>query len=418
MTPHDLTSRPASTPRRPLHVVVYGAATQLPADFGLGIQRRPGRQLRLARDRWMARLGSARYLRYESYVSDRSINMGDLAIADAVHGLVTQVLGDEVRVSRVNWEQALPEDPVDLLLVSGSGYLALDAQGQLPLRIVNDAQAWQARQIPYAFVGVGINQLLSGAGEALTIKGPSQELLRRLLDGSCGVSVRDRATCEALSTLTRHPVALIGDPALHLPPMLAEPTSPRRSGPQRLQVGINLPLHGPDAARRIRDEFPVYVQFLRDLQRRLDCDYHFISHFECSTVLPSLFAMQGLKMALAYGPPAELAHTYRQLDLHLGGKLHSCILASGFGVPNVGLAYDRKHFGFFELMGGAERCVAAQPLPSPRLLTLLPQVRDQRLQVRHQLLQRQQALRALTVSFLSDVLLGAASPALARRIVP
>lgn len=401
-----------------MHVVIYGAATQLPPDFGLGIQRRPGRQLRLARDRCVARLGSARYLRYESYVSDRSINMGDLAIADAVHGLVTQMLGDGVRVSRVNWEQALPEDPVDLLLVSGSGYFALDAQGRLPQRIVNDAQAWQARQIPYAFVGVGINQLLSGAGEALTITGPSQELLRRLLDGSRGVSVRDRATCEALSTLTRQTVALIGDPALHLPPMLAHTASPRPSGPQRLQVGINLPLHGPDAARRLREEFPAYVQFLRELQRRLDCDYHFVSHFECSTVLPSLFAMQGLKMALAYGPPAELAHTYRRLDLHLGGKLHSCILASGFGVPNVDLAYDRKHFGFFELMGGGERCVAAQPLPAPQLLALLPQVRDQRLHIRDQLLQRQQALRALTVAFLSEALQGAATPGMAGSRAP
>jgi polysaccharide pyruvyl transferase WcaK-like protein len=386
------------------HVVIYGAATALPPGFDLGTRRTPGRQLRLLRDLYMAKMGSARFLRYESYVSDRSVNMGDLAIADAVHGFVNELLGSQIRVTRVDWGQPLPDGHIDWLLVSGSGYLSLDERGQLPDRVIKDTETWQIRKIPYVFVGVGINQLLSSAGKELTIALESKQVLQRVLDRSCGVSVRDSATQQALVPLTHHPVALIGDPALHWAQMFTGQIEPLPRPSQKPQLGINFPMHGRDSARRLREQFPTYVSFLRQLQRRLDCDFQFISHFECSTVLPQLFSMQGLPMKVAYGPPPVLAQTYQLLDMHLGGKLHSCILASSFGVPNVGLAYDRKHFGFFELMGGAEHCLAAEPLPTEELMELLPAVLEDRQSIRERLLTRQESLKKLTMRFLAEAL--------------
>lgn len=394
------------------HIVIYGAATKLPEDFHLGIEDRAGRRFRLLRDRATAYLGYARHLRYESYVSNRSVNMGDLSIAEAVHGLVKDVLGGLVRFSRVDWQGQLPADHIDLLLVSGGGYLFLDGQGQLPARISADLKTWQQRQIPYALVGVGINQLLSRSGREITIADQSKELVSRLLDGSCGISVRDRTTFEALAGLTKRPVALIGDPALHLAPKLPGSDDKSEALTLKPQVGINVPLHGPDSARRLRAEFPAYVNFLRRLQRQLDCDYHFVSHFETETVLPKMFAMQGIQMSLTYGPPDKLASTYRKLDLHVGGMLHSCILASSFGVPNVGLAYDRKHFGFFELMEASDRCVPAEPLPIDQLLSLASHALQNRQEIRTSLLSRQRLLHGLTMDFLSQMLRISASPKL------
>jgi hypothetical protein len=227
----------------------------------------------------MARLGSARFLQYESYVSDRSINMGDLAIAETVHALLLQALGYPVRVSRINWDEPLPADRIDLLLVAGGGCFFLNSQGRLPDHVASDFQTWQARQIPFAFVGVGINPLLKG-------------------EGSHAISVRDRTTCDALAALTTRPAARIGGPALRLAAMSANPEPLPRAARARLQVGVNDPLHGPDAPRRIRDAFPAHVDLLRRLQHRLGCDNHFMSHFECSTVPTTLFAKQRIRKSL------------------------------------------------------------------------------------------------------------------------
>jgi polysaccharide pyruvyl transferase WcaK-like protein len=44
-----------------------------------------------------------------------------------------------------------------------------------------------------------------------------------------------------------------------------------------------------------------------------------------------------------------------QLSVVLGGRMHPTILAASAGTPVVGLAYNQKFDGFFELIGAADR---------------------------------------------------------------
>ena len=39
------------------------------------------------------------------------------------------------------------------------------------------------------------------------------------------------------------------------------------------------------------------------------------------------------------------------MDAHVGVRLHSCILATGAGVPSLGVQYMTKHREYFEMLG-------------------------------------------------------------------
>ncbi len=160
------------------------------------------------------------------------------------------------------------------------------------------------------------------------------------------------------------------------------------------------------------------IQHRPGCQLQMDCDYQFISHFECSNVLPALFGMQELMMTLPYGMPSELARNYRQLDVHVSGKQHSCIMGYCLGVSNISLACGRTHFRPFVVMTGSDCCVAAQPLPASLPLELAPRVLDQLLQIRHSLRQLLQALKELRLASPSQALRGAGLLALDHEVSP
>jgi colanic acid/amylovoran biosynthesis protein len=48
---------------------------------------------------------------------------------------------------------------------------------------------------------------------------------------------------------------------------------------------------------------------------------------------------------------SDLCHLYREMDIFLGSRMHSCIFAISQGVPTIGLAYQPKTIGTFELVG-------------------------------------------------------------------
>ncbi|MGR5973785.1 polysaccharide pyruvyl transferase family protein [Bacillus cereus] len=51
----------------------------------------------------------------------------------------------------------------------------------------------------------------------------------------------------------------------------------------------------------------------------------------------------------------QLKYLYGNFDLFIGSRMHSCIFAIGAGVPTIGLAYQPKTVGTFELIGLKQR---------------------------------------------------------------
>ena len=90
--------------------------------------------------------------------------------------------------------------------------------------------------------------------------------------------------------------------------------------------------------------------------------------------------------------------------MHIGGMLHSCILASSRGTPAIGLAYDIKHSGFFDLLKLPEHCIPAQPFDPDHIVNLSMQILKNENQLRLKILKRRMELKDKADEFLQSAL--------------
>lgn len=250
-------------------------------------------------------------------------------------------------------------------------------------------------------IGVGINQLL-GSGKASEPRlAPSQAgTIRALLERVDLIGVRDWGTQRALQPYTDKRVHMVADPALFLAP----PRPARRPLGSPLRVGINLPFHGPTSNGHIRRNLPQYVELLQRLRDEHACTFVYIVHFATERVIAQLLREAGLPVITVSGSPAQLLSAYGELDIHLGGMLHSCILSTSAGTPCIGLAYDVKHPGFFQVMELPEHCVSAVQLDIAEVQSIFSQVRNTIAPLREHILQRRLTLEKEFDHFMDQAL--------------
>lgn len=86
-----------------------------------------------------------------------------------------------------------------------------------------------------------------------------------------------------------------------------------------------------------------------------------------------MLALKNIRTEIIDGEPGSLVRGYAGLDLHIGGMLHSCILAHSVDTPAIALAYDIKHSGFMDLFGLMGNCL---PSPELTLQALIERVRE------------------------------------------
>lgn len=316
------------------------------------------------------RRGDLRGLDYRNYVSPNSTNQGDLAIFQAVERFAL-LYEPDATTERIRWGAIHPLPPAwSNFIVAGSGYVILDAQGKVSPRLASDIQYFRRHDIKPVLFGVGINQPSARAREGGRIKIDPETAasMSELLSLAKGISVRDAFTQETFAQYTDKTVELIGDPALHLGQLCGIAHQAPRASKRRLLIGLNLNFHGPTSTKLLQRNLPIIVAALRAMRDSYDCDFRYFVHFEASSVIPRLLALEGIKMDVVHGSPETLLRRYADLDLHIGGMLHSCILAHSVGTPAIALAYDIKHRGFMELFGLERNCLSASGLTSSELL--------------------------------------------------
>lgn len=316
------------------------------------------------------RRGDLRGLDYRNYVSPYSTNQGDLAICQAVERFARLYEPDAV-IERIRWGAIHPLQPAwSNFIVAGSGYVILDAQGKVSPRLASDIQFFRRHGIRPVIFGVGINQPSAQAREdgRIDIDPETAASMSELLSLAKGISARDAFTQKTFARYTDKSVELIGDPALHLGQLCGIAHQAPHDGKRRLLIGLNLNFHGPTSTKLLQRNLPIIVAALRTMRDRYDCDFRYFVHFEASLVVPRLLALEGIKMDVVQGSPQTLLRHYADVDLHIGGMLHSCILAHSVGTPAIALAYDIKHRGFMELFGLERDCLSASGLTSSELL--------------------------------------------------
>lgn len=355
-------------------------------------------------DRRQFRAGSLARLDYRNYLGQDSINLGDVAIAQSAAAFYKPLAG--APLTFLNWGEldsmAADAGPATVVF-AGSGYFIVSKTGRLAPRLEHDLRALKRTGGRAIFLGVGVN-LPSATHDAppACFHPEDAACVSRLLSHADAISVRDAASLALLSPLAPQPVHLVGDPALHfcaLHGMGEREPAPARARPV---IGLNFSFHGPVATELLRKNLDAYVTALKTLQQETGGEFCYFVHFKTGCLLPKLLAMRGLSVKVVAGDTATLARGYGDLDLHIGGMLHSCILATSAGTPCIGLAYDIKHQGFFDLMGLPENCLPAANFAPEALLerarALLAGAQPVREHIRH----RRSALEAATLAFVQQ----------------
>ncbi|MEK0083992.1 polysaccharide pyruvyl transferase family protein [Benzoatithermus flavus] len=332
---------------------------------------------------------------------DADGNLGDRAILQATcrqiqelapEAAVAVVSGDGARASRDYGARAIAPGP--------RGFLSLcAAAARSDLVLIGGGGLFQDDdslvKMPYWALRVALMRLFCRrvVGYALGV-GPLRAGISRLaarLAFACmeQVTVRDPEALEVAQPLTGKRVGLVPDPALLLPP--ADPEAARdllrRHGVPldgRPLVGVALRRWFPAKPRIVPNKIAHRLPWRRErppepeaealtagLARALDAlvrehgafvlflpTYTYAHEGDdrvCEAVAARMTAPAGARAMLRLDDAALYKAVAGELAVLLGGRMHPTILAAAMGTPVVGLAYNPKFMGFFELLGAADR---------------------------------------------------------------
>ena len=93
-------------------------------------------------------------------------------------------------------------------------------------------------------------------------------------------------------------------------------------------------------------------------------------------------------------PPRESKALLALMDAHVGVRLHSCILATGAGVPSLGVQYMTKHREYFEMVGTDAYLLREEGVTADVLITAFSELWEHRQPAREHLVERNRELVA------------------------
>ena len=341
---------------------------------------------------------------YRNYISSTTYNRGDHAIIQASNQIIKQK-ASHLEINPVNWGDIdKPSNSQVPFAICGSGYFFLNNVLQFPSRLHNDLASIKGGNSLAMIYGAGVN-LLDPTLKHREINPPKDQLnfLSDFLEHCEHISVRDAASQRLLQCCTSRQVHLIGDPAFLIEPYF-DIKPEKIFSKEIIHIGVNIPFHGPGACSRINEDFPAYITALNKIQKKTDCLFHYIIHYDSEILIAKLIQDAGIKINIIHGDVDALLHAYQQLNMHIGGMLHSCILASSRGTPAIGLAYDIKHSGFFDLLKLPEHCIPAQPFDPDHIVNLSMQILKNENQLRLKILKRRMELKDKADEFLQSAL--------------
>jgi hypothetical protein len=392
---------------QPARIVIYGAVSRAPSDPPKMLDRIK-QSLHLVIDRVAIKLNLYQRVNYKNYERYWTYNRGDLAIADSVHESLRRI-GCTWPVIRANWEE-LPRlglTDQDIVIVAGSGYIHPNKIGSLPNRVFSDCDAIKKSGCRASLIGIGVNVLLDwDHSKATSLTSESSAVLDGLFHLSSSITVRDEQSQKFIHRLGAYDTSIIGDPALFLPEQNNE--SKTKDLDSRLRIGLSIPFHGIEPTEWIRENIKEFIEFLRKTQKSRNAKFDYFLHYDSERLVYEVMRDAGLDVILREGDTNTLLKHYRQLDLHIGGMLHSCIMASSQRIPTIALAYDAKHFGFFKLLEREEFCVYNQSLDYSNLDALIDRILNDQASQRTQLDAR---IKQLESSYL-EAIAHAIAPAL------
>jgi polysaccharide pyruvyl transferase WcaK-like protein len=255
------------------------------------------------------------------------------------------------------------------------------------------------------------------------------------------ISARDRFARDALAACTTRPVAVVPDPAFMLEP------APREAANEQLRR-LGIPQGKPVIAatlrrwyharggllpnalkarlgiepRRDHQRFDgllgVLSRSLEALAQRLGAEILLLPGYN-TPLEGDEAACEALRLRMP-GTPVHVARVsdprlYKgllgQSALVISARMHPLILAAGMGVPFVGLSYNGKFDGLYELLGLQARSLPLDQCPDAWGVSTLLGAAEAALAARIDLRQRAESLASRVRSEAIELAFGAAAPA-------
>lgn len=250
---------------------------------------------------------------------------------------------------RPRWKRALA--CCDSVVIGGGNLLA-DADGNFPTKVSTVLELCGQRNTPVAISHVGVTPKWSPRSRRRFLSALAHS---RLL----GVSVRDeRSAAHFRDEFGRRVPAVALDPALLCSDAYG---AAERSGEGRKRVGICvtdplvLRLHGSGEVRGTLFRDWLCTVMDRVIRKDMEAVLFTNGSPEDEAFADEVFAALGGPARAARMPrflsPGALALFIGGLDCVVAHRLHACIAAYSYRVPAIGLAWDKKLDGFFELIG-------------------------------------------------------------------
>lgn len=204
---------------------------------------------------------------------------------------------------------------------------------------------------PLVFFGVGAKPLSSFKG---------REFTRLLLRGASLISTRDAPSRGILTQLTRTPIVVTGDSALHMEPAAPEKPSEQVAliCPRRLSLDHRRSYHQPLTPSEINKTRHMVARASDYLISRgysvRFVPFHTVppddDRLEITRVL-NLMKRGGAETLPRPASPEAALRLTAEAGLVVGLRLHSLILAGLSGTPVASVGYDLKIDGFMRLAG-------------------------------------------------------------------
>ncbi|MBM3523103.1 MAG: polysaccharide pyruvyl transferase family protein [Alphaproteobacteria bacterium] len=386
----------SAEPQSPRRIVLYAAVTS--ARGKELVDRRPMAMLRRAVRRALDRVAwrfAGRFTAHPYHYARQSYsNLGDEAIRVVIErqlraALPREFVFEELAWGRLGSEEAKRlDDGKTVIVIAGGGYYRFGVNGDVHDQVARDVDALSRVRCPVVSYGTGVNyNILPGASAEFTPSPAAVALLNEHFRHVAYCAVRDDFSRKLLQPYALDPIDVIADPVFFL-----EPLPPQAAPSDVLRVGVNLAFHGLEPMAVLA----VWIHAARDLllsiARRQRVRFTYFVHSDTEHGIVRLLRDSGVDMEVVDADPVSLADAYSGIDVHVCQMMHSSIMSTRLGIPTLVVAYDRKHYSFFELLGLPRFCIPAERATLEYLTTLFDELVSRRDEIRAHLVSRRNAL--------------------------
>lgn len=238
--------------------------------------------------------------------------------------------------------------------VFGGGNLLADKDQNFPIKLTAAIQRCNSLGIPVIISHVGVSEGWSKPGRTRFVS----ELSRARLHS---VTVRDNRSADEFGRqfpeLKTIP-AVVPDPGLLSEEVYGRAPRPQ-GGKPRIGLGVTSPLvvrlHSAEAVTQAG-----LAQWFVDIARSLTAAGNEVHLFTngtpedeefCDVIAGRLVTDPNVHRSHSFARPEQLALFVSTLDCCISHRLHACIVAYAYGVPPIGLRWDRKLESFFASIG-------------------------------------------------------------------